>query len=116
MTLKDHTKPPPWTIETLIAMAEETRTGANRLGVKCKPRLKCVSVSNYVSPRPHIGLGIDNGTLEVYKDTVNAMIVPLSLQENKMRSDLVQLTLDIDKVRKELKAFNESPDGKEWKK
>lgn len=96
MLLKDHTKPPPWTIEQLIATAEQTRKGADRLGVKCKPRLKCVPVSNYVLPVPHVGLGLDNATLDTFEEAVNATIVPMSQQENKLRTDVLQLPLSIE--------------------
>ena len=116
MTLKDHAKLPPWTIQKIIEMAAGSRKGADRLGVKSQPRLKCVPVSNYVLPEPHIGLGVDNATLEVYEDTVNALIVPMSPQESEMRDEFLQLSLGIDDARKKLKAFNESTDGKEWKK
>ena len=112
MALKDHTKPSQWTIKKLIAMSKESKKGANRLGVKCEPRIKCVPIQNCIIPEPHIGLGINNSTLEAYEDAVNSTIVPMSPQEQKMRDDLLQIDIAISEMRKKLKIFNESSSGK----
>ena len=115
-SLKDHTKPPMWTIDQLIEMSKDkSKTGAQRLGVKCEPKFKFIPIGNYVLPVTHAGLGVDNDIIELFESEVNARIVPMPVLEAKLRQDYLAAVCAIDDSRLKLKEFGDSSEGTEWK-
>jgi len=91
---------------------DDTKKGTARLGVKIVPYLPWIVVANYILPHTHLGLGVDNDTLNKYADIVEWTIILVPAPEKAMRDRYKQLDQLIENARKNVKAFDDSEEGK----
>ena len=102
-----------WTLEKLTAMYfDNTKHGTAKLGVKSLPKIECIEVGHYTFPGPHVGLGVDNDTIERFENRVEDMIVKIPDVDRKMRNRLVALEGEIEMKRQDVRDFDDTIDGK----
>ena len=58
----------PWTLPRMIAMCDDnSKKGPQKLGIKCHPKVPSIEVSGLVLPATHMGIGVDNDIMPVYR-------------------------------------------------
>mmetsp|Transcript_56849 Transcript_56849/g.66463 ORF Transcript_56849/g.66463 Transcript_56849/m.66463 type:complete len:122 (-) Transcript_56849:112-477(-) len=82
----DHTRGEKWTMKSLRAMAESTKTNAERLGVKIKPYLDFIPMSNFVIPVLHSQINLGNDVLYSLLDYAADNIESISSEEQVTRN------------------------------
>ena len=113
-SIEGHEKGELWTIEKLIAMAQDDiKKGAAKIGVKCIPTWDFIPVANYVISLTHLGIGLDNDALNLFADVVEWTIIKLPPQEQGQRDRYIALEDLIKSARLAVNVFNQSPEGKE---
>ena len=101
----------PWTLKALCEMFyDNSKKGAQKLGVKLLPKIPHVKVDGYVFPATHTGLGINNNILTAYEDHVEAHIVKVSTDNQVKRARLEELERLIEEKRDAVKSFDVMPD------
>eukprot|EP00592_Proboscia_alata_P026337 CAMPEP_0194450808 /NCGR_PEP_ID=MMETSP0176-20130528/130941_1 /TAXON_ID=216777 /ORGANISM="Proboscia alata, Strain PI-D3" /LENGTH=135 /DNA_ID=CAMNT_0039278151 /DNA_START=585 /DNA_END=992 /DNA_ORIENTATION=- len=79
-------------MKSLRAMAESTKTNAERLGVKIKPYLDFIPMSNFVIPVLHSQINLGNDVLYSLLDYAADNIESISSEEQVTRNSY--LTID----------------------
>ena len=89
---------------------DDSKKGAQKLGVKSFPKIPEIEVDEYVLPATHLGLGIENDVIAAYEDRVETKIVWVSVGDEVMRSRLAELDAEIQEKREAVKSVDEMPD------
>ena len=102
-----------WTLGSLEDMYyDNSKKGAQKLGVKDLPKLKSVEVNNIVICVTHLGIGTGNDTIAAFEDRVEDCIVKIPPEDANRRRWLEGIEKEIEEAREAVRVFNETDDGK----
>ncbi len=69
-------------------------------------------MDHYTFPGPHVSLGIDNDTMEWFKNHVEDLIVKIPDAHRKKRNRLVALEGEIELKKQDVRNFDDTMDDK----
>ena len=106
-----------WTMDELVQcgiIAESTK-GEPKLGVKQRPWLPFIPLTNYMTPLLHCEIGIGNVLLELLRDIINEHIEIYAPGEQLIRMAVPALKQIITDTAKQRDVWDESDEGNTWK-
>ena len=88
------------------------RRDREKLGMKCHPKLPSIKVGGIIVSATHLGLGVDNTIIVVFKDTAKKDTVDIPEEDRRKRCLLEVLTTEVEERRGTVRTFDTPSDSK----